>query len=162
MTTPSDEQAVPFVLACAYCDADSPETRQEAIQQGWIDIERHDGFSWNFLGICPSCRLSWEADLALLNTSESTQLQRRTIVAKSEANKPVHEIRMGRVKAAIWENEIQGGGIRHNVTVQRIYKDDQQIWQTTDSFGRDDLPLLAKVVDQAHTWIYQNGNSQGS
>lgn len=162
MTTPSDGQAVPFVLACAYCDADSPETRQEAIQQGWIDIERHDGFSWNFLGICPSCRLSWEADLALLNTSESNQLQRRTIVAKSEANKPVHEIRMGRVKAAIWENEIQGGGIRHNVTVQRIYKDDQQIWQTTDSFGRDDLPLLAKVVDQAHTWIYQNGNSQGS
>ena len=162
MTTPSDGQAVPFVLACAYCDADSPETRQEAIQQGWIDIERHDGFSWNFLGICPSCRLSWEAELALLNTSESTQLQRRTIVAKSEANKPVHEIRMGRVKAAIWENEIQGGGIRHNVTVQRIYKDDQQIWQTTDSFGRDDLPLLAKVVDQAHTWIYQNGNSQAS
>lgn len=54
---------VPFVLACAHCDADSPETLAEAIQQGWIDIERHDGFSWNFLGICPSCRPQWEGVL---------------------------------------------------------------------------------------------------
>jgi hypothetical protein len=28
-------------------------------------------------------------------------------------------------------------------------------WKTTDSFGRDDLPVLAKVADQAHTWIFQ-------
>lgn len=76
--------------------------------------------------------------------------------------KPVHEIRMGRIKAAIWENDTQNG-IRHNVTVQRIYKDDSDQWQTSDSFGRDDLPLLAKVVDQAHTWIYQEANaSDGS
>jgi len=78
-------------------------------------------------------------------------------MAKSSATKPVHEIRMGRIKAAIWENETQNG-VRHNVTCQRIYKDESQEWQTSDSFGRDDLPLLAKVVDQAHTWIYQHAN----
>ena len=60
-------------------------------------------------------------------------------------NKPVHEIRMGRIKAAIWANETQTG-TRHNVSLQRIYKDDGGEWQTSDSFGRDDLPLLAKVV----------------
>lgn len=82
-------------------------------------------------------------------------------MAKSSANKPVHEIRMGRIKAAIWENETQNG-TRHNVTVQRIYKGDDDQWATSDSFGRDDLPLLAKVVDQAHSWIYQQGaNSDG-
>jgi len=77
-------------------------------------------------------------------------------MAKSSA-RPVHEIRMGRIKAAIWENETQTG-VRHNVTVQRIYKDERQEWQSSDSFGRDDLPLLAKVVDQAHDWIYQQTN----
>jgi hypothetical protein len=38
----------------------------------------------------------------------------------------------------------------------RIYKDGND-WKTTDSFGRDDLPLVAKVADLAHTWIFQQG-----
>lgn len=66
---------------------------------------------------------------------------------------PIHEIRMGSIKAAIWENETSAG-TRHNVTVGRIYKDVEE-WKQTDSFGRDDLQLLAKVVDLAHTWIFQ-------
>ena len=74
-------------------------------------------------------------------------------------NKPVHEIRMGAVKAAVWENQTEAG-IRHNVTIQRLYKDGDD-WKTTESFGRDDLLLVAKVVDQAHSWIYANSaNSQ--
>ena len=67
-------------------------------------------------------------------------------------NKPVHEIRLGCIKAAIWANETQVG-IRHNVTVVRLYKDGDN-WATSDTFGRDDLPLLAKVADMAHTWIF--------
>ena len=63
MTTPPPSSDVPFVLACAHCDADSPDTFAEAIQQGWIEIERADGFSWNYLGICPSCRPEWEGAL---------------------------------------------------------------------------------------------------
>ena len=69
------------------------------------------------------------------------------------ANKPVHEVRLGRIKAAVWENNT-ANGVRHNVTILRIYKDGDQ-WKTSDSFGRDDLPLLAKVVDQAHSWIFE-------
>jgi hypothetical protein len=72
----------------------------------------------------------------------------------SNGNKPVHEVRLGRIKAAIWENETQTG-VRHNVTLQRIYRDGEQ-WKTSDSFGREDLPLVAKVCDQAHTWIFQH------
>lgn len=72
--------------------------------------------------------------------------------------KPVHEVRMGRIKAAIWENETQNG-TRHNVTVSRLYRDDDG-WKDSTSFGRDDLPLVSKVLDQAHTWIYsQNGEA---
>ncbi len=61
MTTPPPSPEVPFVLSCAHCDADSPDTYEEAIQQGWVDIQRDDGLSWNFLGICPACRPAWES-----------------------------------------------------------------------------------------------------
>jgi len=72
---------------------------------------------------------------------------------QGEKQKPAHEIRLGRIKATIWENETDNG-TRHNVTVCRLYKDGDQ-WKQTTSFGREDLPLVAKVVDLAHTWIYE-------
>ena len=71
---------------------------------------------------------------------------------KNNKQKPIHEIRLGAVKAAIWENT-HDNVIRHNVTVVRLYKDGED-WKSSDSFGRDDLPLLCKVADQAHTWIF--------
>jgi hypothetical protein len=70
--------------------------------------------------------------------------------------KPAHEIRLGRIKATIWENETDSGP-RHNVIVSRIYKDGEE-WKQTSSFGRDDLPLVAKVVDLAHSWIYEQAS----
>lgn len=69
--------------------------------------------------------------------------------------KPTAEVRLGSIKAAIWENPIADGGIRHNVTFSRIYKDENE-WKTSESFGRDDLLLLAKVADEAHSWIHQH------
>lgn len=75
---------------------------------------------------------------------------------KTEKTRPVHEVRLGRIKAAIWENETQNG-TRHNVTVSRLYKDGEE-WKDSTSFGRDDLPLVAKVVDQAHSWIFTQGH----
>ena len=77
--------------------------------------------------------------------------------------KPVHEVRLGRIKAAIWANETENG-VRHNVTITRLYKDGDE-WKTSTSFGREELPLVAKVADLAHSWIYQvgqesNGNGE--
>jgi hypothetical protein len=31
---------------------------------------------------------------------------------------------------------------------------DGNTWKQTESFGRDDLPVLAKVADQAHSFIF--------
>lgn len=42
----------------------------------------------------------------------------------------------------------------YNVTVQRLYKDGDQ-WKQATNFGRNDLPLVAKVADLAHTWIFE-------
>ena len=71
--------------------------------------------------------------------------------------KPVHEIRLGRIRAAIWANDTQNG-TRHNVTFSRLYRDEDQ-WKDSQSFGRDDLPLLAKVADRVHDWIFEQAQS---
>ena len=76
------------------------------------------------------------------------------------AERPVHEIRLGRVKAAIWRNE-GDYGTRHNVTFSRIFKTENG-WETSTSFGRDALPLVEKVADLAHSWIYEHGERDSS
>lgn len=80
-------------------------------------------------------------------------------MSKSKKVKPVTEIRLGRIKAALWANETDNG-IRHNVTLSRLYKPEGGDWQDSTSFGRDDLPLVAKVCDLAHTWIFQKTQEQ--
>ena len=67
--------------------------------------------------------------------------------------KPLEEVRLGLVKAAIWQNQTETG-VRHNVTFSRLYKSDEE-WNSVPSFYRDDLLLLAKVADHAHTRILE-------
>jgi hypothetical protein len=70
-------------------------------------------------------------------------------------NKPANELRIGNIKAAVWRNETEGS-VRFNVTFSRSYRDAEH-WRTSDSFGRDDLLVVAKLADQAHTWICTQG-----
>ena len=74
------------------------------------------------------------------------------------SKKPIHEIRLGRIKAAIWENEGENG-IRYNVTLTRLYKNGKDEWRDSTTFGRDDLPLVEKVCHMTHLWIFSH--SQG-
>ena len=74
-------------------------------------------------------------------------------------NKCANEIRIGRIKAVNWANETSTG-VRHNVQLQRIYRADGETdWKTSDSFGRDDLLVVAKVSDMAHSWIHRQKKS---
>jgi hypothetical protein len=57
----------------------------------------------------------------------------------SKPSPPVREIRIGRVRAAIWENETQNG-TRHNVTLSRLYKDG------------DDSPHRENSIRPAKPW----------
>ena len=66
---------------------------------------------------------------------------------------PVHIVRFGLIKACIWKNHTRAGD-RHTITVTRLFKNGD-LWKESSYFGRDDLPLVAKACDQAHTWIYQ-------
>ena len=67
---------------------------------------------------------------------------------------PVKTLRLGRIKATVWENEADQKKF-FNVTFARTYMDDAKNFHDTDSFGRDDLPLVAKLADQAHTFIFE-------
>lgn len=82
---------------------------------------------------------------------------------KTMNTKPIHEVRLGAIKAAVWKNQTETG-VRFNATFTRLYRQNEK-WASTDSFGRDDLLVLAKVADQAHSWIHlqeqqESGNKQ--
>lgn len=64
---------------------------------------------------------------------------------------PVHKLRCGALEVAVWQKESDKGPW-YTVTMSRSYKQGEA-WKQSDSFGDDDLLLLAKLLDQAHTWI---------
>ncbi len=71
---------------------------------------------------------------------------------------PAHVIRFGLIKGSIWRNQTRVGE-RYTVTVVCLFKNGDH-WTESTRFGRDDLPLVAKVCDLAHTWIYANSGSR--
>jgi hypothetical protein len=73
-------------------------------------------------------------------------------------NKPVHEVRIGTIKAAVWKNENDNGRY-YSTSLQRSYKDGNE-WKNTDYFGRDDLLVVAKVADLVHTWICEQSQDR--
>jgi len=73
----------------------------------------------------------------------------------AQKQKPVNEICLGRIRAAIWANQTEHRDVWFNVTVTRLYKEGDQ-WKDSATFRRDDLPIVAKVVDMAYAWIWEH------
>lgn len=69
--------------------------------------------------------------------------------------RPADAIRLGAVQAAIWRNESDEGRINYNITLERLFKDADDKWQSSTSFGRDDCLRLGKVLDRAETRIFE-------
>ena len=69
------------------------------------------------------------------------------------AQQPIHKERIGLINASVWRNSGSNGDF-YSITVNRSYKDGDD-WKQSNSFGRDDLLNVAKVLDLAHTWIHQ-------
>jgi len=63
------------------------------------------------------------------NASSNGQAQQN----KQAGKRPIHTVRFGALKAAVWLNETSVGPI-HNVTVSRSYKDGDS-WKDSGSFG---------------------------
>lgn len=73
------------------------------------------------------------------------------------SNRPAHTIRYGTIQAAVWRNVVDNGNATrpmYSVTFSRSYKDGDGNWKDSNSFGFDDLLLLAKVANDAHSYIH--------
>ncbi|UUO05005.1 hypothetical protein M4951_16625 [Blastopirellula sp. J2-11] len=81
-------------------------------------------------------------------------------MSKSKTNSPVHRIHIGSVSVSIFANQSQLGKTFHSAQFDRSYLDGDE-WKHTRSFGRDDLLVLAKLADQAHSWIVENREVDG-
>lgn len=77
----------------------------------------------------------------------------------STRSRPITTFRLGRIKAAVWENKTDKRKF-YNVTFSRSYLDEEKRFHDANSFGRDDLPLVAKLADEAHTFIFKRLSSQ--
>lgn len=65
--------------------------------------------------------------------------------------KPAHKFRDGHLTVTIWKNA-NDKGAWYTATPSRSYKKGDA-WSDTDRFGLDDLLPLAKLLDEAHSWI---------
>jgi hypothetical protein len=70
------------------------------------------------------------------------------------SNTPAHKIRIGVLQVTIWRNTSEKGAW-YSVNPTRSYKQGDDTWRETDSLGFDDLLTMAKLLDQAHSWITQ-------
>ena len=67
---------------------------------------------------------------------------------------PIHEIRRGLIKVRIWRKNTRSG-VRHSIAASRLFRNGD-LWKESTRFGRDDLPLVAMLLNEAHLWILQN------
>ena len=67
-------------------------------------------------------------------------------------NRPVHTIRYRGCEAAIWKNTSADKDF-YSVTVRKSWRDDKGDWHDAQTFLAADLPMLAKAISDAHTWI---------
>jgi hypothetical protein len=70
------------------------------------------------------------------------------------ATLPIHEFRKGLIRVRIWRKKTRSG-LRHSVSVVRLFQKNG-VWNESPRFGRDDIPLVQHVLEEAHTWIFQN------
>lgn len=98
---------------------------------------------------------------------QQAQAEKATVAvpnADRSNNRPVHTIRYGTVRAAIWRNVVDLGAASremYNVTFSRSYRDGDNQWKDSASFGADDLLVLAKAADEAHTWVSRQRSADG-
>ena len=71
---------------------------------------------------------------------------------------PNHEIRRGLIKVRIWQRKSKNG-VRYSLSVVRLFRNGDQ-WKESTRLGRDDIPLVRLVLDEAHTWLLtRNGDA---
>ena len=72
--------------------------------------------------------------------------------------KPTAKFKAGQVSAALWQNEIMANGRAVKIlkaTVQRRYKDKDGSWKSSQSFSRNEIPLVIYCLQKAFDKIIE-------
>ena len=104
-------------------------------------------------------------------TKKSSGSRNAAAAPKNDKDRPVHVVRFRNIRGNIWANRLPSGDPVYNVTIDRLWRDDDQVndggevikqgeWHQSQSFARDDLLLVAKVADLCHSWIYRTVQEQ--
>jgi len=67
---------------------------------------------------------------------------------------PAHKVKIGLITATIWKNESF-----YSVDISRSFKNNEGSWQSTTSFGHNDLLNLSKCVERAEIWVARQSNA---
>lgn len=79
------------------------------------------------------------------------------MTATGAPTKPVQTFKGGRgITASVFTNKTDDGKPYFSVSVQKAYKADDDSWQTSSNFTRDELPRLAHVVAKAQAFVIEN------
>ena len=88
----------------------------------------------------------------------------------NEKQKPIAEIRIGRIKTGIWKHESENGdqfSVKTPIRTYRLPEEKRKNkkdngYRETEFLGRDDLLIAAKVLSRAHDFIvdYQEPESE--
>jgi hypothetical protein len=81
------------------------------------------------------------------------------------SNQPEKLFRAGALSVSVWkrEQEKKGEAVRvfYSATASRAYtEDDGATWKYSDSFGRDELPVIADLMRAAFMWIVSQESKQ--
>jgi hypothetical protein len=82
---------------------------------------------------------------------QTSERKRDAVPPQPQKNRPIHTIRHRSIKASIWRNATAKGPV-YNVIVVRGFKDGD-VWKDSHSFGYDDLPIVAKLLNDCHSFI---------
>lgn len=81
----------------------------------------------------------------------------------TQSNQPVFEAEFGAIKATVGRNRKEQRDF-YNIDTYRLYKDQDNHWKRTSSFGSQDLSKVGKTADEAYQHTYKlraEGNGFG-
>jgi len=81
-------------------------------------------------------------------------------------NRPEKKFRAGAVAATIWANQGQNAKGEETsystISLERSYKDKNNVWQHTNSMRVHDLPKAALVLTKAYEYLVLNEREQAA
>lgn len=78
---------------------------------------------------------------------------------------PLKKYSVGSISCALWENQATVDGRKVNVlkaTVERRYKDKDGTWKSSNSFSRNEIPLVQYVLGKAFEAMVEEKSDRGN